>query len=136
MAAELYPVGGSASAGVPADVGRAFCFVMALEQLIAADNLRIAAVFDLHPGRIAVLRRVPAVTVLGDDTLQVALADQLEKPLTIAFDVVHVEHAITGSGNYPTQGALALDERRVCREHGIIRALERPDVNDADVRRS
>jgi len=115
MAAELYACRGSASAiaHVPADVGRAFCFVAAFKQLIPANHLRIAAVFNLHPGRIAVLRRVPAVTVLGDNPLQVTLTDQLEQALPFAFDVVHVEHRIAPSGDEPPQAALALDERRV-----------------------
>jgi hypothetical protein len=59
---------------------------VALEQLIPANHLRIAAVADLYPGRIAVLRRVPAVPVLGDNPLQVTLADQFEQALAFSFD--------------------------------------------------
>jgi len=81
MAAELYPVGGSASAYVPADVGRAFWFVVALERLIAAKHLRIAAVADLHPRRIAVLDRLPA-QCLPDRAGLGALMQHTAKPVS------------------------------------------------------
>lgn len=84
-------------------------FVPALEELIPADELGIVPIPDLDPGGIAVLDHVPAQPVLGDRTLQVSLACQLEEALALALYMVDVEQEWGARRQDPAEIPFALD---------------------------
>jgi hypothetical protein len=63
----------------PANFGRPGSLPLPLEQVIPANQLRVPPVPDLHPSRVSIFDRVPALPVLRHQTSGSALADQLEQ---------------------------------------------------------
>lgn len=87
--------------------------VSASEQFIPADDLRIATVSDLHLSGVMIFDHVAALAMLGDNSLQVVLADQIKQPLAMAFDVIHIKQANRVVRQDSPQSALALNQRQV-----------------------
>ena len=66
--------GCSTGANIPADFGSPLRLVPALKQFIPVNDLGIATILDLDQGWVVVFCGIAALAVLGNDSLQVALA--------------------------------------------------------------
>ena len=65
-----------------------------VEELCPSFTLRIASVLDLDPRAFVKVGSVVPVFQLSDDAFEVSLANQLEQPEALSFDVI----CITNSG--------------------------------------
>ena len=64
-----------------------------VEQLLASNALRVAAILNLEPCRSFPLRDVISKTVLRHNSFQVHLTDPLKQRRAVLLDVFNVSHS-------------------------------------------